>query len=81
MDLQAAKLQFIEQYLKINDEAIIEKLDQFLKDEISKDKPLPLSKEENEAIDRGLDDINKGKTLSGDQVKARIRLKYPNLIT
>ena len=80
MDLQATKLQFIERYLKVNDETIIEKLYQTLNDEILKKKRLPLSKEENEAIDRGLEDIRNGHTLSGDLVRAKMKMKYPDLI-
>jgi hypothetical protein len=80
MDVQATKLQFIERYLKISDETIIKKLYQTLNDEISKKKRLPLSKQENEAIDNGLEDIRNGRTLSGDQVRAQIKIKYPDLI-
>lgn len=80
MDVHATKLRFIERYLKISDEAIIEKLYQTLNDEISKTKRLTLSKEENEAISKGLEDIKNGRTLSGDQVKEKMKMKYPNLI-
>jgi hypothetical protein len=80
MDVKATKLQFIERYLKISDETIIEKLYQTLNDEISKKKRLPLSVEEKEAIDKGLEDIKNGRTLSGDQVRAQMKMKYPDLI-
>lgn len=80
MDIHATKLQFIEQYIKISDESIIEKLYQTLKEEVSKDNSLSLSDEENEAIDRGLDDIKNGRVVSGDQVREAMRRKYPNLI-
>jgi len=80
MDIPATKLQFIEQYLKISDEAIIEKLYQTLNNEVSKKKRLTLSKEEDEAITRGLEDLKNGRTLTGDQVRAQLKMKYPDLI-
>jgi hypothetical protein len=80
MDVSATKLQFIERYLKVSDETIIEKLYQTLNDEILKKNRLSLSKEENEAIERGLEDIRSGHTLSGEQVRARMKMKYPDLI-
>ncbi|NBC82788.1 MAG: hypothetical protein GVY19_05345 [Bacteroidetes bacterium] len=79
MDVQAVKLQFIEQYLKVNDESIIEKLYNTLKEEIS-NKRLPLSDEEKSAIDRGLDDVKNGRVLSDGQVRDKLHKKYPNLI-
>ncbi len=79
MDIRAIKLQFIEQYLKLEDESIIEKLYNTLRDEISQ-KRIPLSNEEKAAIDRGLEDVRKGRVLSGEQVRDRLRKKYPNLI-
>jgi hypothetical protein len=79
MDVQAVKLKFIEQYLKVNDESIIEKLYNTLKEEIS-NKHIPLSDEEKSAIDRGLDDVKNGRVLSGGQVRDKLRKKYPNLI-
>jgi hypothetical protein len=79
MDVQAVKLQFIEQYLKVNDESIIEKLYNTLKEEIS-NKRVPLSDEEKSAIDRGLDDVKNGRVLSEGQVRDKLRKKYPNLI-
>ena len=80
MDVQAVKLQFIEEYIKISDESIIEKLSNTLKEEISKKKRIPLSDREKAVIEKGLDDIKNGKTLTGEQVKAKMRKKYPNLI-
>jgi hypothetical protein len=80
MDIQATKLQFIERYLKLSDESIIEKLHQTLNDEIVKKNYLSLTKEENEAINKGLEDIKNGRIQSGDQVRAKMKMKYPNLI-
>lgn len=79
MDVQAIKLQFIEQYLKVEDESIIEKLYNMLKEEIS-NKRIALSDEEKSAIDRGLDDVKNGRVLSGEQVRNKLSKKYPNLI-
>ena len=79
MDVQAVKLQFIEQYLKVEDETIIEKLYDTLKEEMS-NKRIALSKEEIAAIDRGLVDVRNGRVLTGEQVRNKLRKKYPNLI-
>jgi len=79
MDIQTEKLRFIEQYLKINDETIIEKLNNTLREEISSRRE-SLSDEEKSAIDRGLDDVKNGRVLSGDQVRDKLRAKYPDLI-
>ena len=49
-------------------------------DEISNKIPVSLSDEEKKAIDKGLDDLKNGRVLSGEQVKERMRNKYPNLI-
>ena len=79
MDVQAVKLQFIGQYLKVNDESIIEKLYNTLREEIS-NKKIPLSDEEKSAIDRGVNDVKNGRVLTGGQVRDKLRKKYPNLI-
>lgn len=79
MDVQAVKLQFIEQYLKVDDESIIEKLYNTLKEEIS-NKRIALSNEEKAAVSRGLEDVKNGRVLSGEQVRNKLRKKYPNLI-
>ena len=79
MDIQTVKLRFIEQYLKVNDESIIEKLYNTLREEIS-NKQVPLSDEEKSAIDKGLDDVKNGRVLTGGQVRDKLRKKYPNLI-
>ncbi len=80
MNVQATKLQFIEQYLKITDKCIIDKLYQTLTEEIANKKRLSLSEEENDAINRGLEDIKNTRILSGEQVRDKIKMKYPNLI-
>ena len=79
MDVHALKLQFIEQYLKVNDESIIKKLYNTLNEEIS-NKRIPLSSEEKTAINKGLDDVKNGRVFTGDQVRDKLRKKYPNLI-
>ena len=80
MDVQAVKLQFIEQYLKINDESIIEKLYNILREEISSKKRITLSDKEKDAINRGLDDVKNDRVISGDMVRDKLRKKYPNLM-
>lgn len=80
MDVQAIKLKFIEQYIKISDESIIVKLYQTLKEEMSKQNRLHLTAEERKSIDKGLDDIKHGRVLTGEEVKDRLKKKYPDLI-
>ncbi len=79
MDIQVEKLRFIEQYMKIKDEAIIEKLSSTLKMEVSKLKRVTISKEEKEAIKAGLKDIEAGRVHTHEEVMDRIRAKYLNI--
>jgi predicted transcriptional regulator len=74
------KLSFMEQYMKLKDKTIIEKLSNILNEEVSKIKRIPVSKSERQAIREGMKDIEEGNTHTHEQVMAKMREKYPNLI-
>ena len=80
MDIQVEKLLFMEQYMKLKDESIIEKLSNTLKKEVSKLKRLTLTLQEREAIKSGLKDIKEGRIQTHEEVMTKMKVKYPNLI-
>lgn len=80
MDIEFEKLLFMEQYMKIKDESIIEKLSKTLKTEVSKLKRLPITAHEREAIESGQKDILEGRIHTHEEVMDKMREKYPNLI-
>lgn len=80
MNIQVKKLHFIEQYMKLKDESIIEKLSNTLKKEVSKLKRLSITEQEREAIKLGLKDIKEGKIHTHEDVMDKMKEKYPNLI-
>lgn len=76
MDLQTRKLQFIQEFLRINSEEIINKLDKFMHDEIKKiheqeQKPMSLD-QFNEMIDRSEDDFANGRVIEAKDLKDEI---------
>lgn len=80
MDIQVKKLHFIEEYIKIKDESIIEKLSKTLKKEVLKLKRIPLTAQEIEAIKSGQEDIRDGRIHTHEDVMGKMKEKYPNLI-
>ncbi len=80
MNIQVEKLKFMEQYMKLKDGSIIEKLSDTLKKEISKINRLHVTVEERKAIKSGLKDIKEGRVKTHGEVMGKIRAKYPNLI-
>ena len=66
--------------MKLKDESIIEKLSNTLKKEVSKLKRLPLTVQERESIKSGLKDIKEGRIQNHEEVMAKMKEKYPNLI-
>jgi len=80
MDIQFEKRLFMEQYMKLKDESIIEKLSNTLKREVSKLKRLPITAQEREAIKSGQKDIKEGRIHTHEEVMDKMREKYPNLI-
>ncbi len=77
MDIQARKLNLIEEFLKISDENIIEKLEYFIKIEKQKQydkdiKPMSL-KEFHDMIDQAKQDKANGRLVSHEELKGRIK--------
>ena len=76
MDLQTRKLQFIQEFLRINSEEIINKLDKFMHDErkkIHEQELKPMSSDQfNEMIDRSEDDFANGRVIEATDLKNEI---------
>lgn len=77
MNIQARKLAFIEEFLKISDEGIIDKLQSLIKAEIQKlhdrdVKPMSLA-EFHEMIDQAKLDKKNGRVISHNDLKAKVK--------
>lgn len=76
MDIQAKKINFVQEFLRINDEEIIDKLSNLLRDERKNkaEKELkPFTIEEfNEMIDRAESDSATGRLISVQEMKREI---------
>lgn len=76
MDIQARKLEFIEEYTRINDEKIIDKLEKILRSEkrkTVKSKRIPLTQSEMDTmIEESEHDIKKGNVMSHQEVKQEV---------
>ncbi|MFZ4400764.1 MAG: hypothetical protein ACOYO1_12075 [Bacteroidales bacterium] len=76
MDLQTRKLQFIQEFLRINSEEIINKLDKFMHEErkkILEEEIKPISLEQfNEMIDQSEDDFANGRFIEVNDLKNEI---------
>jgi predicted HicB family RNase H-like nuclease len=72
MDIQARKISFVQEFLKLNSEEAIVSLEELLKQLKSKPKKeaKPMSmKEFNARIDRALDDAENGRVLTLDELQ------------
>ena len=76
MDIQTKKLHFVQEFLRLKDESLIDKLSELLKIERKKklEKELkPFSKREfNEMIDKAKSDSENGKLTSARELKNEI---------
>jgi len=76
MDIQARKLELIEEFLKISDESIIKKLESVLKIEETKKKDNDFKrmsvKEFREMIDKAKEDKKSGRVTSHGDLKKKI---------
>lgn len=79
IDIQALKIQFIEEFLRVSDERIVLKLAQVLHEEQQHGKKYELTPEELDAVEEGLLDLKKGTTYSHDEVMLEMNDKYPDL--
>ena len=76
MDIQALKLNLVDKILKTQKAALLVKINKILTKEESKDWWDELPKEVQDSILEGLEDINKGKLFTHDQVVEEARQKY-----
>ena len=77
MNIQARKLNLIEEFLRISDESIIEQLESFIMTEKKKQyerdlKPMVL-KEFHEMIDQAKQDKANGRVISHEELKKRVK--------
>jgi hypothetical protein len=77
MDIQARKLSLIEEFIRISDESMIDKLESLIRIEKKKLherelKPMSLN-EFHEMIDQAKDDKAKGRVISHEDIKKRIK--------
>ena len=77
MDLQQRKIHFVQDFLRINDEEVVNVLENTLKSEKSKILSRPVKPytiaELNEKIDRAEEDIKNNRTKTTDELKEEIK--------
>lgn len=76
MDIQTRKLEFIEEFLKVNNEQLITRLEKLLQSEesMSGNQLQPLSMEElDERIDQSLDDSKNGRLTKSSNLMDEIQ--------
>lgn len=76
MDIQARKLSFIQEFLRLQNESVIEKLEKVLqkeKKQLFEENLKPMSLDEfNADIDRAVSDAAQGNVISSDELKAKM---------
>ena len=76
MDLQSRKIEFIQEFLKIQSEEAISKLEKLLrKEKLStvSEEVSPMSIEQfNQRINRSIEDSKKGKVIEASELRAKI---------
>ncbi|MBP9152720.1 MAG: hypothetical protein KBF73_10590 [Flavobacteriales bacterium] len=76
MDLQSRKIEFIQEFLKIQSEEVVLRLEKLLRKErasISQDEFEPMTIEEfNDRIDRSMEDSKNGRIIKASDLKAKI---------
>jgi len=76
MDIIARKLNFVQEFLRISDEDLVDKLETFLKTERKKriDRDIkPMSKNEfNQMIEKAEDDINNGRVIDARELLEKV---------
>lgn len=71
MNIQAEKLELIKMLVTIQDISLLKKIKKLLEKEQSDDFFYNLNKEQIASIERGLEEIKKGKTIPHEKVKKR----------
>lgn len=77
MNLETKKLEFIEEYIRLNDESIINKLEEVLREEkrksLKEERVRPLTQAEMDAmLEESEEDIRQGNVLSHESVKQEV---------
>jgi hypothetical protein len=76
MDLQSRKIKFIQEFLKIQSEELVSRLENFLRSENNSelnDKFEPMTKDEfNRRIDKSMEDSKNGRLIKASDLKAKI---------
>lgn len=73
MDIQATKLQLVQQILNTNEAQILKGVQELLDQSADVDFWDELNKEDQAAIDEGIDQLNKGLYYNSDQAKAETK--------
>ena len=77
MDLQERKIHFVQEFLRLNDESIINKLESTLKSEKKKvlsGKLIPFTMEEfNEMIEGAVDDVKNGRVNTTAELREEMK--------
>jgi uncharacterized protein YehS (DUF1456 family) len=71
MNIQSEKLELIKMLVSVKDEKVIKKVKNLLQKEQEEDFYNTLNNEQIASIERGLDDVKKGKTIPHSKVKKR----------
>jgi hypothetical protein len=76
MDLQSRKIEFIQEFLKIQSEEVVLRLEKLLRKEkasMTKDEFEPMTLEEfNDRIDRSMEDSKNGRIIKATDLKTKI---------
>ena len=71
MDLQTRKLEFIQEFLKIQSEDVISRLEKALRKENENFEPMTIE-EFNSRIDQSMEDSKNGRLIESSELKAKI---------
>lgn len=84
MDLQSRKIQFVQEFLKVQSEEVISRLEKILCQEhksSNKEEFEPMSIEEfNTRIDKSMEDSENGRLIKESDVKAKMKNGVRNLL-
>jgi lipoate-protein ligase A len=76
MDIQNRKIEFVQEFLKVQNEDIIKRLEKILRKEIKnsgKEELKPMTIEEfNKRIDRSMEDSKNGRLIKASDLKAKM---------
>ena len=76
MDLQSRKIEFVQEFLKIQNEEVVSRLEKFLRSENNSelnDEFEPMTMDEfNSRIDKSMEDSKNGRLIKASDLKAKI---------